>query len=69
MISRILVPMDDSEMAQRALEYALENHPDAEITVLHVVGEPSPWGESCHVTRSRGGYSRGRRGARERGVR
>jgi len=29
-------------MAQRALEYALENHPDAEITVLNVVGEPSP---------------------------
>ena len=26
MISRILVPMDDSEMAQRALEYVLENH-------------------------------------------
>lgn len=47
MISRILVPMDDSEMAQEALEYALENHPDAEITVLHVVGEPSPmWGEA-----------------------
>lgn len=42
MLSRILVPMDDSEMAKRALEYALENHPDAEITVLHVVGEPSP---------------------------
>jgi nucleotide-binding universal stress UspA family protein len=42
MLSRILVPMDDSEMAQRALEYALENHPDAEITVLNVVGEPSP---------------------------
>lgn len=44
MISRVLVPMDDSEMAQRALEYALENHPDAEITVLNVVGEPSSWG-------------------------
>jgi len=45
MLSRILVPMDDSEMAQRALEYALENHPDAEVTVLHVVGEPSSmWG-------------------------
>ncbi|KAA9398773.1 universal stress protein [Haloarcula sp. CBA1130] len=44
MISTILVPMDDSEMAQRALEYALENHPGAEITVLHVVGGPSPWG-------------------------
>lgn len=44
MISRILVPMDDSEMAQQALEYALENHHSAEITVLHVVGGPSPWG-------------------------
>ena len=44
MLSRILVPIDGSEMAQRALEYALENHPDAEITVMHVVGEPSPWG-------------------------
>jgi len=44
MISRVLVPMDDSEMAQRALEYALENHPDAEITVLHVAGGPSVMG-------------------------
>lgn len=42
MISRVLVPMDDSEMAEHALEYALEAHPDAEITVLHIVGEPSP---------------------------
>jgi nucleotide-binding universal stress UspA family protein len=47
MISRILVPMDDSEMAERALEYALENHPDADITVLHVVGEPSAWGTAA----------------------
>jgi nucleotide-binding universal stress UspA family protein len=44
MISRVLVPMDDSEMAQQALEYALENHPDAEITVMHVVGGPSAMG-------------------------
>lgn len=42
MISRVLVPMDDSTLAERALTYALEAHPDAEITVLHVVGEPSP---------------------------
>jgi nucleotide-binding universal stress UspA family protein len=42
MISRVLVPFDDSEMARRALEYALEVHPDADITVLTVVGEPSP---------------------------
>ena len=42
MISRVLVPMDDSEIAERALRYALEVHSDAKITVLHVVGEPSP---------------------------
>jgi nucleotide-binding universal stress UspA family protein len=47
MIARILVPMDDSEMAHHALQYALENHPDAAITVLHVVGEPSPWGAAA----------------------
>lgn len=41
MISRVLVPMDDSKMAERALEYALDVHPDAAITVMHVVGEPS----------------------------
>ncbi|MCU4752642.1 universal stress protein [Halobacteria archaeon AArc-curdl1] len=41
MISRILVPMDDSEHAAEALEYALENYPEANITVLHVVGVPS----------------------------
>ena len=47
MIERILVPVDDSEMARRALVYALENHPDGDITVLHVVGEPSPmWGRA-----------------------
>ena len=45
MLSRILVPMDDSEMAERALAYAIENNPEAAVTVLHVVGEPSPmWG-------------------------
>ncbi len=41
MLSRILVPMDDSEHASHALEYALENHPEANVTVLHVVGVPS----------------------------
>ena len=42
MIERVLVATDGSEMAKRALEYALEVHPDAEITVLYVAGEPSP---------------------------
>ena len=31
-------------MARRALTYALENHPDAAVTVLHVVGGPSRMG-------------------------
>ncbi|MGM0372571.1 MAG: universal stress protein [Halobacteriota archaeon] len=41
MTKRVLVPMDDSEMATHALEFVIETHPDAEITVLTVVGEPS----------------------------
>ena len=41
MIESVLVPMNDSEMAGRALRVALESYPDASITVLHVVGEPS----------------------------
>lgn len=42
MVSRVLVPVDDSEMAMRALRYALEAFPDADVTVLHVSGGPSP---------------------------
>ncbi|MEF8776773.1 MAG: universal stress protein [Haloarculaceae archaeon] len=34
---RVLVPMDHSPLAGRALEEALESHPDAEISVLHVI--------------------------------
>jgi nucleotide-binding universal stress UspA family protein len=41
MVSNVLVPMDDSEHAGEALEYALDNYPEATITVLHVVGVPS----------------------------
>ncbi|MCU4744787.1 universal stress protein [Natrialbaceae archaeon A-CW2] len=42
MASRILVPMDDSNHAEQALEYALDNFPNADVSVLHVVGVPSP---------------------------
>lgn len=42
MVDRVLVPMDGSEMAQKALEYAIDIFTDAEITVLHVVGKPTP---------------------------
>lgn len=41
MLTRILVPMDDSDHAADALAYALENHPEADVTVIHVVGVPS----------------------------
>ena len=42
MVARILVPVDDSEMAMRALRHALDTFPEAEVTVLHVSGGPSP---------------------------
>ena len=41
MSNRVLVPMDDSEMAQHALRHALDFLPDTDITVMHVVGTPS----------------------------
>jgi len=36
-IEHVLVPVDDSPMARRALDFALEAHPEAELTLLHVV--------------------------------
>lgn len=37
MVEHVLVPMDDSPLAERALDFALEVHPDADITVLRVI--------------------------------
>ena len=37
MVTRVLVPLDDSPLAMRALDHALEEWPDTEVTVLHVV--------------------------------
>ena len=42
MISTVLVPIDGSEQATQALEYALSVHGDASITALYVAGEASP---------------------------
>lgn len=36
-MSRVLVPLDDSPMAQHALEQALADYPDAEFHLLHVI--------------------------------
>jgi nucleotide-binding universal stress UspA family protein len=35
--------MDDSEMAEKALVFALDTFPTAEITVLHVAGSPTSY--------------------------
>ncbi|ELZ41363.1 UspA domain protein [Halorubrum tebenquichense DSM 14210] len=47
--------MDGSDLAERALRYALEAHGDAEVTVLHVVGGASPMmGEAAGIALSDG---------------
>lgn len=40
MAQRVLVPLDGSNKALDALEHALEEHPGAEITVLHALALP-----------------------------
>ena len=42
MVTRVLVPVDASEMSIRALRNALDTFPDADVTALHVIGGPSP---------------------------
>lgn len=37
MPDHVLVPIDDSECAMAALEFALEEYPDARLTALHVL--------------------------------
>ena len=37
MSKHVLVPVDDSERATEALEFALEEYPEATITALHVI--------------------------------
>jgi nucleotide-binding universal stress UspA family protein len=37
MAEHVLLPMDGSDQARDALEHVLEEHPDARITVLHVI--------------------------------
>ncbi|AZH26212.1 universal stress protein [Haloplanus aerogenes] len=36
-MTRVLVPLDGSPLAMRALDHALDEWPDAELTVLHVI--------------------------------
>lgn len=41
-ISQLLVPMDGSPLSKRALRIALDEYPDAAITVLHVINPAQP---------------------------
>jgi nucleotide-binding universal stress UspA family protein len=43
MIEKVLVPIDDSPQAAAALAYTLEEFPDGDITVLHVIEVPGSW--------------------------
>ena len=46
----VLVPVDDSEPAREALEFALAQFPDASITVLHVLDPAATaYGEVAHL--------------------
>ena len=40
MIDDVLVPMDGSEQAERAFEYAIEAFPEADLTLLYVLDPP-----------------------------
>jgi len=37
MVDHVLVPMDESPLAERALDFALDVHPDATLTILRVI--------------------------------
>ncbi|MFB6141719.1 MAG: universal stress protein [Halorientalis sp.] len=36
-MTHVLVPIDESPLSTQALEHALESHPDADVTVIHVI--------------------------------
>jgi nucleotide-binding universal stress UspA family protein len=52
MTTKVLIPMDYSELAKKALRIALSMHPNADITVLHVIDfrtsdiGPGGWGDT-----------------------
>lgn len=43
MARQVLVPFDESDQAEQALEYAITEYPGASITALHVLN-PAEWG-------------------------
>ncbi|UHH26813.1 universal stress protein [Halobacterium noricense] len=43
MSRRILVPVDGSPQSEAALDYVLDNHPDAQVLLLHVLNPASTY--------------------------
>jgi nucleotide-binding universal stress UspA family protein len=65
MIERILVAIDESPQAAAALEYALEEFPDREITGLHVIAVPGNWSALEKSLEDFSGYKQQQRRATE----
>ncbi|MCD2205070.1 universal stress protein [Halobacterium sp. KA-6] len=43
MSQHILVPVDGSPQSEAAFDYVLDNHPDAQVTILHVLNPASTY--------------------------
>lgn len=50
MTMRILVPVDDSEQAEEAVKYAIEENPDADLVLIHAYGLPETAGRGAVIT-------------------
>lgn len=50
----VLVPVDNSDLSDEAIEYAIEHHPDSEIIALHVI---DVWQQSYAIPEQQGGLS------------
>ncbi|MDG5821237.1 universal stress protein [Natronococcus sp. A-GB7] len=58
MVSRVLVPFDDSDRSMDALEFALEEYPSARLTALHVIDPSEIYAATGLETGSLSNYER-----------
>lgn len=59
-MTKLLVPIDDSEPSHAALRYAHETFPDSEITALHVIPIEGYWGAFVDEPETIPGYEKER---------
>lgn len=64
-VTKILVPVDDSDQSHEALRYAHEVFPDAEITALHVIPVEGYWAAFTDDPEVAPGYERAHEHAEE----